>query len=105
IDGVIYMASPDTDWNDELTNFLHFLIRGYARTKKLGRVKGSRYAYVLTEHRAPEPDVAFISSARLSIIGRLGGTAGPDIAVEVVSQDSRSRDYNEKKRLYEAGGV
>ena len=60
IDGVIYMASPDTDWNDELTNFLHFLIRGYARTKKLVRVKGSQYAFILTEHRAPEPDVASV---------------------------------------------
>jgi len=30
---------------------------------------------------------------------------GPDIAVEVVSRDSRHRDYNEKRQLYLEAGV
>jgi len=30
---------------------------------------------------------------------------GPDIAVEIVSRDSRKRDYEVKRELYEAAGV
>jgi Uma2 family endonuclease len=30
---------------------------------------------------------------------------GPDIAVEIVSRDSRQRDYGEKKQLYAEAGV
>ena len=30
---------------------------------------------------------------------------GPDIAVEIVSRDSKSRDYGEKRQLYESAGV
>src|SRR5438874_5018923 len=83
IDGAIYMSSPDTIRSDELTNFVHFLLQGFVSARNAGKVTGSRYAFILSEHRAPEPDIAFISGGRLSIVGRLGGTAGPDIAVEV----------------------
>jgi Uma2 family endonuclease len=105
IDGVIYMSSPDTNRSDDLTNFVHFLIDGFAAARKLGRVKGSRYAFALTRHRAPEPDVAFVSTARQAILEERAGSAGPDIAVEVVARDSRSRDYKEKFRLYREAGV
>jgi Uma2 family endonuclease len=30
---------------------------------------------------------------------------GPDIAVEIVSRDSVTRDYNEKRELYQSAGV
>ena len=30
---------------------------------------------------------------------------GPDIAVEIVSRDSRTRDYRDKRSLYEDAGV
>jgi Uma2 family endonuclease len=105
LDGVIYMASPDSSRADDLTNLLNFLMSGFADARRLGCVKGSRYAFMLTEHRAPEPDVAFIAAERLEIVTERGGTAAPDIAVEVVSRDSRSRDYVEKKNLYEQSGV
>lgn len=105
IDGVIYLASPDTLRNDDLIHFLHFLLRGFSRKQGLGRVQGSRYAFKLGEHRAPEPDVAFVSTARLHILTQQGGTGASDLAVEVVSRESRSRDYVEKKGLYEQSGV
>ncbi len=105
IDGVIYLASPDTLRSDQITGFILFLMRGYAAVKGAGTVSGSRFAYRLTEYRAPEPDVAFVSSARQAVIEERGGTDAPDIAVEVVARDSRQRDYNEKKTLYQQQGV
>jgi Uma2 family endonuclease len=105
IDGVIYMASPDSTRNDQLGGFIRFLLHGYTEVKGLGMVFGSRFAFELSDVRAPEPDVAFVSNGRLHLIRKNRMLGGPDVAVEVVSPESRHRDYFEKKLLYEAAGV
>jgi Uma2 family endonuclease len=105
IDGVIYVASPDTPRNNRLANFIQFLLDGYSEARDLGQVVASRVAFVVSETRSPEPDVAFVLKARAEIFEESRAAGAPDIAVEVVSRDSRSRDYGEKKRLYEEAGV
>ncbi|MBI3911083.1 MAG: Uma2 family endonuclease [Armatimonadetes bacterium] len=105
IDGVIYMASPDTPRNDRIAYLVRFLIQGYARVKGLGQTTGPRVAYVLSDRRALEPDVAFVARDRRHILQESHGVGAPDIAVEIVSADSVAGDYMEKKHLYEEAGV
>ncbi len=105
IDGVIYVASPDKLVNNDLNDFIQFVLGGYVDVRRLGRLTANRYAYFLTPRRAPEPDVAFVASAHSEILQQRGGDGGPDVAVEIVSDDSRTRDYREKKELYRAAGV
>ncbi len=104
IEGVIYIASPDAFRNDQIAGFVRFLMQGFADVKGMGRVFGSRFAFQLSEWRAPEPDIAFVSTERLSLVQETRMVGAPDIAVEIVSRESRYRDYFEKKRLYEEGG-
>jgi Uma2 family endonuclease len=55
-------------------------------------------------HRVTQPDLSFISKERLDIIKRV--INGPvDLAVEVISLGSRTRDRIEKRDLYEQYGV
>ena len=105
IDGVIFIAPPDTRRNDQLGGWIRFLMQGYASAKGLGEVYGSRFAFELTEFRAPEPNIAFVRSGRLHRVGERRMLGGPDIAVEIVSRDGRQRDYGEKKQLYAGAGV
>ena len=106
IDGVIYVASPDSIDDDRLGYFIRNLIAFYAkRTLRGGSTHGSRVAFVVGPRRAPEPDISYVSPERLAILTRTRGTAGPDIAVEIVSHDSVDRDYRLKKQLYEDAGV
>ena len=105
IDGVIYLASPDSTRNNQIANFLGFLMLGYAELRGLGQVFASRFAFELTEFRAPEPDVAFVRNERLHLVHQTGMADGPDIAVEIVSRESRHRDYFEKKQLYQDAHV
>jgi Uma2 family endonuclease len=105
LDGVMYVASPDTYTNDQIAGFLSYLIHGYAEAKDLGRVFGSRFAFSLSPYRSPEPDVAFVAKSRLHLVKERGMEGGPDVAVEVVSRDSRQRDYGEKKQIYQEAGV
>jgi Uma2 family endonuclease len=105
IDGYIYVSSPDSERNNDLNGFLAFVMRGYVEATGAGKVYLSRFAFRLAHRRAPEPDVAFVSAARLDTVASGGGTAAPDIAVEIVSEDSVERDYEAKFRLYEDTGV
>src|SRR5437899_139118 len=106
LDGVIYMASPDNDRSNDLNSFLDGLVRMYNDAERLGgRVFINRFAFRLTRYRAPEPDVGYVRKARLHLITRREMRGSPDVAVEVVSRDSRSRDYGLKKRIYEKAGV
>jgi Uma2 family endonuclease len=100
IDGVIYMASPDTRRSDRLDGFIKFLLQGYAEAQSSGEVYGSRFAFEISQFRAPEPDVAFVRTERLHLVSERRMVGGPNIAVEIVSRDSRQRDYGEKKQLY-----
>ena len=72
--------------------------------RKLGKVVGAPLDMVLSEHRVTQPDVAYISAARLGLIQRV--LMGPaDLVAEVISLGSRHRDRIEKRDLYEQHGV
>jgi len=106
LDGVIYMASPDSIRSNDLTGFIDFLFRGYNSARNLGgRVFVNRVAYRLTRYHAPEPDVGFVRPERVHLIAKNGVKGSPSVAVEVVSRESRARDYGRKKRTYEKAGV
>jgi len=106
IDGVIYMASPDSHRASTLTKMITVMLDGYVAAKQVGGdVNGSRFAYILSPIRAPEPDVAYIAPERMHLLRDRAMQGGPDIAVEIVSRDSKRRDYHEKRELYRYSGT
>ena len=106
IDGVIYMASPDTRRNNTLNLFLANLIDGYTAARDVeGFTILSRFACKLSDYRAPEPDVGYVKPDRLHLVEERQMQGGPDIAIAIVSRDSRTRDYGEKRELYLDAGV
>ena len=106
IDGVIYMASPDSLRANDLTLFISCLLRTFLEAREIdGRVFVSRYACHLGEFSAPEPDVGYVCPERVGLMEHGGLRGRPDIAVEIVSRESRQRDYNDKRRLYEEAGI
>jgi Uma2 family endonuclease len=106
LNGVIYMASPDSIRANQLTGFVEFLMRGYNYVKQLrGEIFVNRVAYRLTKYSAPEPDVSYVGPSRLHLIQATRVHGGPDVAVEIVARESRGRDYVLKKRAYQKAGV
>src|SRR5262249_9407179 len=106
IDGVIYMASPDTKLSNTLNLLLANLIDGYITARNIdGFVFLSRFSCKISEFRAPEPDVGYVRPERAHLVDERHIVGGPDIAIEIVSRDSRQRDYGEKRELYEAASV
>ena len=106
IDGVIYIAPPDSLRANQLTGFVALLFQGFVEDRAAGgHVFFCRYAFRLSEFSAPEPDVAYVRPERVDLVEEGSMRGGPDIAVEIVSRESRHRDYDLKRRLYEEAGV
>jgi Uma2 family endonuclease len=105
IDGVIYMASPDNTDANSLFMWLGGLIDLFVEQKELGEVYGSRVAFRLDDTNGPEPDIAFVRKDHLDRVERGFVRGGPDLAVEIVSPESKDRNYGKKRLKYEAAGV
>jgi Uma2 family endonuclease len=86
-EGVIVEVASSTRINAVTAARIITHLNIFVMQHNLGYVTGSDSGYKLGERRARQPDAAFISKARA---GKLKGVAfdgGPDLAVEVVSED------------------
>src|SRR5262245_6313681 len=70
IDGVIYMASPESLDTNELFLWLSTVMHLYVRKKRLGKIFGSRVACRLDDKNSPEPDILFVSNEHRERIKR-----------------------------------
>jgi Uma2 family endonuclease len=90
--------------HQEITLNFALALKEFVTHKKPGKVYASPVDVVLTPRRVVQPDVLFISKARLGIVKNcIDGV--PDLAMEVVSEHSWQRDRIEKKALYEQAGL
>lgn len=105
IDGVIYMASPDSIDTGRLDHWLERLLGHFVEVKGLGEVFGSRIAYRIGLKRGPEPEISFVPTAQLQLHKRGYFECAPALVVEIVSPDSVHRDYVIKRGVYEEAGV
>jgi Uma2 family endonuclease len=101
IQGAIYIASPENTDSNDLISWVIAFLRPFVRINKLGRIFFSRVAFRLDNDNAPEPDLAFVKTERLSLVERGRVMGPPDLAMEFVSPDSIERDYETKRALYQ----
>src|SRR5437667_8200038 len=78
IDGVIYMASPDTRLSNTLNGFLYQLIEGFTAAREIeGFAFFSRFSCKLSDYRAPEPDVGYVRPERVHLVQERHMLGGP----------------------------
>jgi len=65
------------------------MIRAFVVSGKLGNVYFAPYAAGLSAHDVSQPDVLFVSRARMSYFGPDYPISGPDLAVEVLSPSTQ----------------
>jgi Uma2 family endonuclease len=86
--------------------FLGSLLMIFVEKNNAGKLCGtSRIQARLRPSLRREPDLMFIAKDRLSIIRKNHIEGAPDLAVEIVSPDSLTRDWREKYYEYEQAGV
>lgn len=104
VDGEVQiMTAPDTKHQD-LVGFLGTLLRFFAEARDLGRVFFAPFLVKLPR-TGRLPDLIFITREQLDRLGSVYLHGPPDLAIEIVSPESRTRDRREKLREYEEAGV
>jgi Uma2 family endonuclease len=102
--GDLVMSPTPNPSHQRIVFNLATLFRDFVVAKKLGEVFLSPLDVILTQRHVVQPDVFFISKARLAhVTDRV--RCAPDLAVEVLSPGRRRRDRVDKKALYERFGV
>jgi Uma2 family endonuclease len=105
LDGVIYLASPESSEHNDLLRWLTVILDQFIEDREIGRLTINKVAYRLSDRTAPEPDIGIVLAARIDRI-KSGYVEGPpDLAVEIVSPESVDRDYENKRHRYEEAGV
>ena len=106
IDGVLYMApAPHPRHQRSLLNLTALFIPFVTGEGALGELFFAPIDVIFASEDIFQPDLIFISRERLHIITDRGLEAPPDLAVEVLSPSTRSRDLNLKRRRYAHFGV
>jgi Uma2 family endonuclease len=106
VDGEIALMAPATLDHQNAGLFLSKVLSIYVEANRLGQVVFAPYVMKLAAiSRGREPDIIFVRKNREHLFTRhyLDGPA--DLAIEIISPDSRRRDRKEKFTEYEAAGV
>ncbi len=88
----------------EIGSNVHLLLGLYVRENKLGRLYSLETTFQLGD-RVVKPDIAFVSTERLSKDKLKGFADAPDLAVEVVSPTDKQYDVTEKALAYLKAGT
>ena len=99
------MASPASFDHASVQQFLITTLSNYVSARKSGVVLGENAAYRLNDDNVYQPDVSFLSNARLYLAGEVYVQGAPDLAVEIISPSSRRYDAFEKRINYARAGV
>jgi Uma2 family endonuclease len=104
IDGEAFIMAPPSTGHQDLTLFLGSIMRFYVESKGVGRVFVAPLQMRLGGS-GREPTVLFVSNENKARVEGLYLNGPADLAVEIVSPESRGRDRKEKFREYEQAGV
>jgi Uma2 family endonuclease len=105
VDGeVILMAPANTD-HETLDEWFGRLVGQFVEKHALGQVLRNVFVRFARQRRRRVPDLLVITTANLARVKPTFIDGAPDVAIEIVSPDSRNRDRRDKFLEYQAAGV
>lgn len=106
VDGEVILMPAIRPSNGRLVQFVNRLVGGFVDEFELGEVFGEPVQVRLPrQRRRRSPDFLYVSLANADRIEEQQIHGPPDLIVEVVSPESRTRDRREKYAEYQAAGV
>ena len=106
VNGEVIVMSPANTRHVELTLWLARILGAVIEQDDLGTLLAVESDVRLAKVRSRRlPDLLFVARSRSAIIKKTFIDGPPDLAIEIVSPDSESRDRREKYLEYEKSGV
>jgi len=106
VDGEVILMSPVSMKHQLLVSFLAALLQHFVEAKELGLILTAPFQMKISVRPSGrEPDVIFVARQKLGDLKKnyLDGPA--DLAIEVISPDSRAKDRGDKYYEYEQAGI
>jgi len=105
IDGEVSVSPPPITPHQWASGELTWFLGSYVRARGLGHIFYAPFAVRLGPHDVLEPDVLFISEAKMALVDCRGMNGLPDLCIEIASPSTRSRDRTVKYERYAYFGV
>ena len=105
IDGELFMTPAPKPRHQRIVLRLAEELSRFVRENSLGEVFVAPVDVILDQYTVLEPDVLFISAARLSIVKEEAIEGAPDLVVEVLSPSTFYKDLRKKMTAYSQFGV
>ena len=107
-DGVLEFLAMPTRTHQHLVQWLFLKLHGFVASRRLGEVHFAPLRIKMRPAKYREPDVVYLSKARLAPLKDMKEPPlGADLVVEVMSEgeENRQRDLEIKRRDYAEAGV
>lgn len=105
IDGVLYVSPSPNIKHQRVVRDLFRALDSFVLAHKLGEVFFAPCDVVMSGIDIVQPDILYISAARMEIITKANVKGVPDLVVEVLSKGTRSHDEVRKLKRYDHFGV
>ncbi|MBV8199791.1 MAG: Uma2 family endonuclease [Acidobacteria bacterium] len=105
IDGGHYVTPAPSLHHQRRSSDLHLILAPFVREHQLGEVLYAPADVCLSPHDIVQPDLFFVSTARLAILTDANVAGAPDLVIEILSDSTRRRDQTLKRDRYEQLGV
>ena len=105
IDGDLHMVPAPFTQHQQISARLFQILAEFVQDRSLGEVFYAPVDVILSEEDVLQPDLLFISRARLGILTSANVRGAPDLVVEILSPSTKQWDLQPKRRLYEKYGV
>lgn len=103
--GEVIRLSPVHMRHDRLNRFLAFLFEMFLERFPYGEIRQAPFLMRLSASVSREPDLMIVLNENLGRLSPTRMNGGADIVIEIVSFESRDRDYKTKRDEYERFGV
>ncbi len=105
LDGEIYAVPAPSIKHQRVSRDLFDALLHHVRGHDLGEVLTAPVDVVLSAENVVQPDIVFVCRERAGLFGEANIKGAPDLAIEILSQTTRSRDTEVKRKSYARFGV
>jgi Uma2 family endonuclease len=105
LEGELYVVPAPAVYHQRISARLFVALFLFVKEHDLGELLAAPCDVVLSEEDVVQPDILFVSKDRAGIIGTANIQGPPDLIVEILSPETKSRDVEIKRKLYAKSGV
>jgi Uma2 family endonuclease len=105
IEGEHYVTAAPVTRHQRISGRLFYLIQDHLEAHPIGEVFAAPFDVLLSEINVFVPDLVYVSKERSRLITEKNLQGAPDLAIEILSPSTKSRDERLKRDVYQRTGV